>query len=640
MAQAGAEDTAAETSSGGASDRRSGAATALVVGAAWALQLWVVSRFLPPARVLAGALLPQDDYVLHFARARTVARELFETGRLWVYDPGLMAGYPLGATVFDLDNQGTTALVALLSGLGLGEAVAFDAVVWTCLALGPLALFAASRLLDLPRAAAAAAAAAAVIPTIMTRNLEYGMFAGFFAAYFSVLVVALAHRHLERPSAGRFAALAGAGGLGVFMHVFVGMLVLVPCTLLVLAHARRRPGRTLLHAGAVALAVTLPNLPWLVPFLRLAPVLGWDYEHTFFQTGGLAWALERLLLPFAGFFVLLLALAAAGLAAGWRRSPRPLAIAWTGWVLALLVAVLQGSRIPFVDRLAPANLTLPLAFALCPWAGLGAAELVRRLSGARAAAPGARARPAWAALPFAPHLLLLVAGVAALPPLPTGVPPGMQELERRLRAHTDASARILIEDRLHVERPPLDRDVPLHPYGGGHYLALLPGRIDRELLGGPYAEAPIRPHAADFHSARAFGRPLPRWRPEALRERLVLYNVGWVVAWSAAAKAYLREHPGLFQPVDAWDVFALFRTRLPHSWLVRGSGAVAAAPNRIDVRGAGPDGVVLKYHWLPGFCSDPPLPVHPVPGPGRALPFLGVENAATRDFTLRPAGCR
>jgi hypothetical protein len=64
---------------------------------------------------------------------------------------------------------------------------------------------------------------------------------------------------------------------------------------------------------------------------------------------------------------------------------------------------------------------------------------------------------------------------------------------------------------------------------------------------------------------------------------------------------------------------------------------VRARPNAIEVTGASPGGVVLKYHWYPGLCSDPPLPVRPHDAPDLAMPFVAVDNGDVREFTIRPA---
>jgi hypothetical protein len=421
----------------------------------------------------------------------------------------------------------------------------------------------------------------------------------------------------------------------VFFHAFVGLLVLVPCTVLVLYYARRRPGRTLAQAAAVLAAVLAPNLAWVAPLLRFGPHLGFDYPHGFFQTGPLWWIYQNFVLAFSGWHVFLLALGALGFG-WWSRGASPaLRLAWTSWVLLLLFMCVRGSAVPLLNRIEPANMVLPLEFALCPFAGHAAAEIARRI--ARGSRVGAALTPVTAVLVFAPFLLWLPRITSARAPLSARLSDETRALEAWIARHTDRSARIMIEDRLHVERPALDPEVPLHPYAEGHYLAALPQRIDRELIGGPYAEAPIAPHRADFASGRVFGRRLERWRPQELSRWLELYNVGWIVAWSGPAIRYLDAHPGVARRVDRLGLFHLYRTPHLPSFVERGSARVDARPNEIAVSRATPGGVVLRYHWYPGMCSDPPLPVGPAEIPGAAAPFIAVANGATREFRLRAA---
>lgn len=607
---------------------------ALVVGvlaATLAVHLWVTAGTIAPASLLTPEPFTGDDYALHAGRAAIVAAELPRTGRLWVYDTTIMAGYPLGATVFDLDNVGIAAWMALLGPLGAGRA--FKLGVWLCLVLAPLGIFAAARRLGSAADEAVAAAAATTVVAASAITFRLGMFANFGVAYLAVLVVALAARHLERPRTGSFLTLVAVGTLGLWLHVFLGILVLVPCTVLVLLHARRTPGRTLLHATLVAAALVALSAPWLVPFLRFAPVLGWDYPHHFFQTGPLATA-WRALTPLAGWPLFLLGLGAVGFL-GWAgRAGRPLAIAYGVWIAILLAAALQGSRIPFVGRFEPAHLIQPASFALAPLAGIGAVTLVRaglvRLGGPPALAV------VLAPLLFVPHLVAARVATAPLPPIAT-LPSEATAFAGWLRTFTDPSARVLLEDRLHLERPRLDRDVPDHPYFGGHLLAMLPALLDRETIGGPYPEMPIAPHRADLRSAVFFGAPLATWTPAAFAAQLERYNIGWIVVWSTPARRYLEAQSELVEPLASLGHFHAFRRRGAPSWVLEGSARVAAGPNTIEVRDTSSGRVVLKYHWYPGFCSDPPLPVGPYEAPELAAPFIAVENGERRDFVLRPA---
>lgn len=596
----------------------------LVLAAIFLAHVGAATFAIDPAGLLTDEPFYTDDYPLHFARAAIVASELPRTGRLWAYDPGTLAGYPLGATVFDLDNVGTAVAMALLP---LPFAAAFKLVVVLALLAAPLVIFAAARRLGCDDDEALGAAAGATVVSAAAFTVRLGMLANFTVSYLAVAVVAFAARHLRAPTLRSFVALVAAGTLGLWVHVFLGILVLVPCAVLVAGESWRAPRRTLLQAAAVTAVLLVLASPWLVPVLRFAPVLGWDYPHHFFQTGPLASA-WRPLTVLAGWPILLLAAGGLGIGVWARRAPAPLVVAYGAWALVLLVCALQGSRLPFVSRLEPLHMMLPLSFALCPLAATGIVALLRAL--------GAGPLVPFVPLAFVPHLVVTLVRLAPLPPVTASLPPEGHALVGWLRDITDPGARLLVEDRRHLERPRLDRDVPDHPWFGGHLPALLPALTGREVLGGPYPEMPIRPHRADLSSGIFLGSPLSEWPSERLAAALARYNVGTIVVWSSVARERLAAASDVVTPAGRQGVFSAFRTRVPPSFLLAGTGTVRARPNAIEVADASAGGVVLKYHWYPGMRSDPPLPVRPYDTPDLAAPFIAVDNGDVRAFTIRP----
>jgi hypothetical protein len=596
-----------------------------------AVHLWSMNRTIAVGSLFSAEPFYPDDYAVHFARASAVASELWDTGRLWLYDPGAMAGYPLGATLLDLDNVGTAVLMAFLRPLE--PAMAFKLIVWLCLALAPVAIWAASRQLGSTPDEAVVAAAGATVVAAAAITFRLGMFANFASGYIAVLVVALAYRHLTEPTLRSFLWLVAVGGGGVLLHVLVGLLVVVPCGLLVVWHAIHRPRRTLVQATAVALAVGALNALWLVPFLRFASVVGSDYEHHFFQTGTLEHAL-RTLTVLSGWHLFLLCLGVVGFVTWARRVERPTALVYGIWVALLLFVGLQGSRVPLFRRFEPAVFLLPTAFALCPLAGIGAVAVVRR--GLGLVGTAARGTALLAPFVFAPHFMITLHTLAVLPPLSTTLPPEGYELIEWIRSRTDHTARIMAEDQFHATQFRSNPVVPDHPYFGSHLLAVLPQLTQRELIGGPYAEMPIHPHRADFANGMFFGKALHAWPPDEFAAQLERYNIGWVVAWSAAAHEYLDAHPAIVEPLGQVGRFRMFGTRHRRSYFLSGAGQLEVQYNRIEVRDASSGGVVLKYHWYPGFCSEPPLPVDPYESPELAAPFIAVGNGTVRHFTLRP----
>ena len=600
----------------------------LVLGAIVLAHVAASTFAVDPAGLLTSEPFYTDDYPLHFARAAVLADELPRTGRLWAYDTGTLAGYPLGATVFDLDNVGTVVAMALLP---LARALAFKLVVVLALLAAPLVIFAAARRLGCDDVEALGAAAGATVVSAAAFTFRLGMFANFTVSYLAVLVVALAAGHLRTPGPRSFLALVAAGTLGLLVHVFLGILVLVPCAVLVAAESWRAPRRMIMHAAAVTVILLALASPWLVPFLRFAPVLGWDYPHHFFQTGPLttAW---RPLTVLAGWPIFLLAAGGIGIGVWARRGPVPLVAAYGVWIVVLLVCALQGSRLPFVSRLEPLHMMLPLSFALCPLAATGLVAVLRAF--------GAAGLVPFVPLAFVPHLVVTLVRLSPLPAVSATLPPEGHALVGWLREITDPGARLLVEDRRHLERPRLDRDVPDHPWFGGHLPALLPRLTAREILGGPYPEMPIRPHRADLSSGIFLGSSLSEWPAERLAAALARYNVGTIVVWSSVARERLAAASDVVTPAGRQGIFHAYRTHVPPSFLMAGSGTVRARPNAIAVTDASAGGVVLRYHWYPGLCSDPPLPVRPHDAPDLAMPFIAVDNGDTGAFTIRPCGWR
>ena len=151
---------------------------------------------------------------------------------------------------------------------------------------------------------------------------------------------------------------------------------------------------------------------------------------------------------------------------------------------------------------------------------------------------------------------------------------------------------------------------------------------------------PIRPHRADLSSGIFLGSSLSEWPAERLAAALARYNVGTIVVWSSVARERLAAASNVVTPAGRQGIFHAYRTRVPPSFLMVGSGTVRARPNSIAVTDASAGGVVLRYHWYPGLCSDPPLPVRPHDAPDLAMPFIAVDNGDVGAFTIRPCGWR
>jgi len=66
----------------------------------------------------------------------------------------------------------------------------------------------------------------------------------------------------------------------------------------------------------------------------------------------------------------------------------------------------------------------------------------------------------------------------------------------------------------------------------------------------------------------------------------------------------------------------------------RGSGKLTARQNTITVGDASVGGVVLKYHWLDHWRTEPELPVRKFAIPGDPVGFIEIDNGTCTDFVL------
>ena len=170
--------------------------------------------------------------------------------------------------------------------------------------------------------------------------------------------------------------------------------------------------------------------------------------------------------------------------------------------------------------------------------------------------------------------------------------------------------------------------------------ALIPYYTNREVIGGPFLWMWIAHSYANAGIWDAFGRDLASYREPELRQVLQTYNIQWVITntdfdprWYTLDDV-ARTWPALLQPVDEVAGFRIYRTPWPANPFLLGNGRVSATYNRLSVRDAYPDRIVLKYHWLPTLRTDPPLPLRPYPVPDDPVGFIQVNNGTTRDFVI------
>jgi len=345
-------------------------------------------------------------------------------------------------------------------------------------------------------------------------------------------------------------------------------------------------------AGAVAFAL---NLFWILPLWRnreyfdFAPHYHWGEMETlipfgdFFQSGGslgslaLAWTLL------------------AGTVVGWRilrGAEKNMADAWLGAQALLAVFAYIG---PYVDFLAPAQprrfIAFFLALSVFP-ASLACYRAIQSLK-------------RWARLPavalFAMLLFLLPNAYNRVAPfkIMTSLPPRAQAVTDWISQNTTRDARVMVEEISDAGRPD-------NPYQGSYLNALLPTLTEREIIGGPYPGVDILHHRVTLLEGALLGKAVSGMSEAELARIFDLYNIGWVVAFSAETKKRFLRAGSLLEKSAQFGPIQCFTVKGAKSFLIGGKGRVRARANAIEVKITQLEGksVIIKYHWAPSLEVD------------------------------------
>ena len=632
---------------------------------------WLASRLFPSLGSIVDPRSPVVvvDHAIHEYHGALGARFVREGGTSWGYDPFFMAGYP-ETPVWDSSSNPSIAF-DLLGGSKAGDYRSYKVGLFAASLLGLAAVAGGGWAAGLGAWEVAVASGLAAsyfwagFPIALWRS---GLFAFLSASCGSGLLLGLCSRFDRRPTALAWLALA-LGGVGLFfVHVTAPILVGGGALAFYLAVARRHPWRW--HAavlGAAALTV-VANLPWLINLARFRSI---RTASGLFMTSDSAWFLLDYYTTASldgRLGLALIVLGSAGLA-GWAwTGRRGSAAAFGGSIAGLMVLAGFGSLWEPTKTLEPLRFRVAFCLLLAVPAASSMVGLARWLArsvggGARGAIAGlmpwAVALGGWA---WAEPLFFRAFGqaVALHRPLVVGTTPEMRGLVDWIRANTDLSARILLEDQLRLMEATDPESV--------HWTPLLPdllGSDQRLFIGGLYQTAFIQHHAmAAFGDFQLGDRPIDAWSAAELAAYCRLYNVGWVVCWSplsrfwfdrfpmAARVATIPRYSTPGRPPSAneheWRAmieragpavarrymlegessYAVYRLDRPHSYFLRGKGRlVAVAPNRVELADVEPEGgsAVLSLHWLDTWKADPPSPLRPEPTPNDPVDFVKVE---------------
>jgi hypothetical protein len=611
------------------SPRRSTAALLLSVIIAVHL-LAALAAFSPWRSFFSAARLDAFDYCM-IAEQMNVGRQTFlASGRLWGYDPFLLAGNVL-PFIWN-SNVILQLLAAIFSWLPL--AVVHKFAVVAAAAAVPWLFYIACRGFGFQRGPSLVGALAGVAWFRLSDAMvmwTIGMTTGVLVYPLSLAGLGLLSALLRGERRGRW--LLVIAPLALLVHKTAALTLALPAAAMVLWSIRRLDRRKVLLLGGAAALAVLVNSFWLVVLWRYRSYVAID-PATCYWVNHDPWAWWKdLVSPCAamgrfqrpnwwGDMILrdLLLLGSLLALRSWRR------FRWYGYGWAVLVIALLaygGTFVSGLDRVDPSRYVSFLYALLAPPAVFTLRGLGRRA----------------AVLPAALVIVLTVGlGLAPSSGRFFVQNPILAEPSPQLDAMAEWINQLHSRGRVHVEAfSSFERERETVPWNEqyGRVSIMLPTLTRTPLLGGHYANIFTKYKAANFFNGIWLGRRLRDWTEAELRAALGRYNVSYVLTWSQDAKAALSRFPTLLAPVSAPPPFAGWRVLAPDSWFLEGSGRlIRIAYDRLDLADvAAPGGrAVLSYHWTPTLRATG-AKLLPVLQPGDPVPFIGLEQPA-RDVVI------
>ncbi|MFH1038888.1 MAG: 6-pyruvoyl-tetrahydropterin synthase-related protein [PVC group bacterium] len=582
--------------------------------------LYGVVIFLPPGeQLLRGQPIYNSDYLLHFYQANSARHFLAASGRMWGYDPHLMAGYPANA-IYDVGYKLSELFTSGFSFLG--PARAYNLFIVITFLLPPLLIYWAAFKFGLTQPQALTATLLAVLIWHLDHNmngissplqgiLAWGMFTFAFACFLSVFTIGVFFRYSRDGKRRDLVLFFICGPLLLLFHLFAAVIVALPLGILFLDGIRREPRKFLIILVLWVILILICNGFWILPLLTFR-----HYTRQF-TPGHFQWWLIRNFFVYHGgmrplalwlFFGLL------GIAS-WKKDRRPLQIAYLAVIVFFLFIGFRGSWIhPVIDALEPLRFIISLKCLLIIPAAVAVTGAVEIVSSRTVKII------LLCAILFLMALLMPFTGR-----LSARLPEKADQLIDFLREKTDPSGRILVQnsDALHTGM-----------YFGTHVL-FFPLYMPIEQIGGPPGRMPLVHHFAEFQYHRLFGRHLTEFTGEAVREYLDLYNIRWIVVYSQTARAFFGDRPEITRLIGKVryhqeNKFYVFEVLREPDFFIKGSGNITATYDRIEIDNASPGEIIIKYHWLetlktrqevrlePVFMLDDPVPFIKLINPGHS----------------------
>lgn len=608
------------------------------------LHLTLVYRFAPPRVIFSNEPVFTIDYPLHYYQVDRANKAHSSAGKLWGYDPLVLAGQPAGA-LEDISSKSLELFVIGLSSLGVHQALAFNLYVLLVHLLLPFVIFLSARCLDLTRWQAVCATCLGVGLWFFDSTIHWfwycGMISWAAASYLTVLLIALLYRAIGQQRPVFWVATGLLACLLALLHPFAALTLIIPCAALYLQDLRRL--RISSHVAlflAAGIALTT-SLIWLLPALRMKHYM--LQEETFLRP-----TIEYLLLDFLDLMkddqqtghpvrtmIRTLCLASAAIClVQWRKDRDRRFLPLSLLIGVCLIFAYLGGYLPLTRMSQPYRQIGPAAFgAVFPAAVLLTGLLHPRQI--RTASRPIKLLLLLALLLVVPRLVRNVLyyfpdilppnqvkspGIGPRPVKPSALA-GMGEPRPSFYQHHGTPALARQVRQWLVDNLQGKGRVVVQEFMMGEYLA---ATSNLPILGGLRQRSL---HHGDAHLFRLHeDGDLPG---DALKEYLERYAVRYVVV--TAIKRNLEWRKDLLKFVKLIGPIRIYQTLIEPSYFLEGRGRIARQElNRIVVTDAKGPEVVIRFHWMETLRCKPDCRVQRHHVKGDRVGFIRIADPPPR----------
>lgn len=585
-----------------------------------------------------------DDYSIHFGHIDPVIKFFKDSGHLWGYDPFYMAGLPK-STVFDADAKSPEIIGVIFSYFN--TATVYNIYIFLNYILAPLLFLWALYNFGLRRWVLAFGFASGTAYWWAYPAFRFnlaGQFAFIFVSHITLLIFSLFYRYVE---SGRFrfivlCALIGACALSV--HILAPINIAVGSLILYGIAFKKMNSKQHLGLFVCLAFILLANSPWIIPFIRFYGMnnladIDWFFGNpdpfyflkAYFPGGGIyrylrlaillcavggfiRWKKEKNILfyPVLGNSVILFIYSYFGAYSTLTFLQNPWRYEFELNLFLLVPATVYLSSIieevAFKKKILPLALALFLIICLFPLNALKSAKrLIPRYRGERVVrydrlnpVKNGKVEYSFEELPH------------------SSLPPTGYEFIEWIKNNTSSEGRIMLEDSCWQSR---------HAYWGSHLPAMLPTLTGREYIGGPIPQYFMIHHYASFQDGFFCGKYLEDYKKEEFLEKIDLYNIKWIVAFTPYSRNFLAKFDDSIHLIDRIDKFYLYEVVRSPNFFLKGSGKVRATYNHIYLSELteGED-IVIKYHWIKTLKTSPPRKLIEFRVKDDPVPFIKIEN--------------